>query len=142
LSGEYPRLLRRRAESMLRLARRLLDEGEYDLAALHAEYSIQLAVKSILYRLTGEEWRGHAVRTLLGALLAALEEAGLRGPAEELAGFIRSRRRLLAELEEAHVRAVYGALPYSRRQAEALVGLALELWGLLSRLEAGLLGAG
>lgn len=61
MSGDYPILLRRRAESMFRLAEKLLNEGEYDLAVFNAEYAAQLYVKSILYRLSGEEWRGHSV---------------------------------------------------------------------------------
>ena len=35
MSGKYPDLLRRRAESMMRLAERLLSEGGYDLAVLN-----------------------------------------------------------------------------------------------------------
>ena len=66
MSGEYALLLRRRALSMLRLAERLIDETEYDLAVLNAEYATQLYVKSFLLRLAGEEWRGHSIRALLG----------------------------------------------------------------------------
>lgn len=53
MSGNYPGLLKRRAESMMRLAVRLLREGEYDLAVLNAEYAVQLHIKSLLYRLSG-----------------------------------------------------------------------------------------
>ena len=35
MSGKYPDLLRRRAESMMRLAERLLSEGGYALAVLN-----------------------------------------------------------------------------------------------------------
>ena len=38
MSGIYPALLRRRAESMIKIAERLLGEGEYDLAVFNAEY--------------------------------------------------------------------------------------------------------
>jgi len=135
LSGEYALLLRRRALSMLRLAERLLGEAEYDLAALNAEYAAQLFLKSLLYRLSGEEWRGHSVRVLLGLLAYTLEELGLRDAAEKVAELARRNRRILAELEEAHTRAVYGALQYSPRQAEALVNAAKRIVELAESLE-------
>jgi len=108
LSGEYPALLRRRALRMFRLAERLLEEGDADLSVLHAEYAARLYVKQLLLRLTGEEYRGHSIRVLLGALRAVLEDLGQREAAERLAEYTRRSRRLLAELEEGHTRAVYG----------------------------------
>jgi len=42
---------------MMRLARRLLSEGECDLAVLNAEYAAQLYAKAVIYGLSGEEWR-------------------------------------------------------------------------------------
>jgi len=53
VSGNYSALLRRRAESMIRLAEKLLGEGKHDLAVLNAEYAARLYVKSVPYRLTG-----------------------------------------------------------------------------------------
>ena len=50
MSGEYPALLKKRALSMLRLAERLLGEGEYDLVVLHSEYAVKLYLKALLYR--------------------------------------------------------------------------------------------
>ena len=55
MSDRYPNLLRRRAEAMIELAERLLSGGKYDLAVLNAEHATQLYVKSVLYRLSGEE---------------------------------------------------------------------------------------
>jgi len=52
MSGIYPTLLRRRAESMIKIAERLLGEGEYDLAVFNAEYATQLYIESLLYRLS------------------------------------------------------------------------------------------
>ncbi|KSW11469.1 DNA-binding protein [Pyrodictium occultum] len=135
MSGEYPRLLARRAEAMLRNAERLQAEGEHDLAVLNAEYAAQLYLKALLYRLTGEEWRGHSIRSLLGALALVLRGSGF----DELAGmvedFVRSSRRILAELEEARVRAVYGPFEYSRSQAEAILEAARKVVGLARRVE-------
>jgi len=125
---------------MLRLAERLLEEGEYDLAALNAEYAAQLYIKSVLYRLSGEEWRGHSIKTLLGALSYVLRDLGLSDLAEEIVDFIRKNRRILAELEEAHVRAVYGVFQYSREQAETLVAAAKSVIELLKKIEGKALG--
>ena len=135
MSDEYPRLLKRRAESMMRLAERLLSEGEYDLAVLNAEYAAQLYIKSLLYRLSGEEWRGHSVRTLLGALALVAEGEGLKEIAEEVIAFTRRGKRILAELDEAHTRSVYGVFEYSRDQAATLVSSARSIIRLMKYIE-------
>ena len=135
LSGEYAALLRKRALSMLRLAERLLAEGEYDLSVLNAEYAAQLYVKQLLYRLSGEEYRGHSLRALMGALASLLEEKGFGQESRELVEFIRGQRRLLAELEEGHVRAVYGVYEYSKRQAETLLEAAKRVIEVLASIE-------
>jgi len=140
VSGEYAALLKRRALSMLRLAERLLGEAEYDLAALNAEYAAQLYVKSVLYRLTGEEWRGHSIRALLGLLAYTLEEKGFHSQAERVMAFVRGNRRLLAELEEAHTRAVYGVFQYSREQAQTLLNAARRVVELAESVEEEVLG--
>ena len=140
LSGEYAALLKKRALSMLSLAKRLLREGQNDLAALNAEYAAQLYLKALLYRVTGEEWRGHGVRALLGALATVLESSGFREEAERIVDYVRRRRRALAELEEAHTRAVYGVFEYDERQAAALVSLAEEVIKLLKGVEEGVIG--
>ena len=135
MSGEYSELLKRRSLDMAEAARNLLREGKYDLAVLLAEYSAQLYLKQLLYRLTGEEWRGHSVRALLGVLATVLREEGLEGLAVEVESYASRHRRILAELEEAHVRSVYGPFPYSREQASALVEAAGSLVALLRRVE-------
>jgi len=112
VSGAYPSLLRRRSLAMLRLAEELVDRGEHDLAALNAEYAAQLYV----------------------------EQLGFHREADEVASYVKSRRRLLAELEEAHVRAVYGALEYSGEQARALVDAARDLVSMLQRIEEKVVG--
>ncbi len=135
MSSNYWEVLRRRALSMLSLAKRLVSEGEYDLAVLNAEYAAQLYLKSLLYRLSGEEWRGRSIRTLLGALSLVLHECGLDDLANVVYDFVRSNRRLLAELDEAHTRAVYGPLQYSREQAGALLKAAELVIDLLKKVE-------
>jgi len=73
---------------MMRLAERLLEEEEYDLAVHNAEYAAQLYAKSLLHRLSGEEWRGYSVRTLLVALALLAEEVGLSKVAEQVVDFL------------------------------------------------------
>ncbi|RLF01342.1 MAG: hypothetical protein DRK00_11610 [Thermoprotei archaeon] len=72
---------------------------------------------------------------MLGALSTLLRQQGFHREADVVASYVRSRRRLLAELEEAHVRAVYGALEYSGEQARALVDAARDLLFMLQRIE-------
>ena len=140
MSGIYPHILRKRSNSMLRLAEELLSRGEADLAALNAEYAVQLYVKSILYRVSGEEWRGHNIRLLLGALSMILEQQGFRREAEKIVEFVKVNRRLLAELEEAHIRATYGVLEYSIDQARVLVDTAKKVIDFLQNIEEKLFG--
>ena len=140
MSGEYPRLLKKRAVDMLELAERLFRENKYDLTVLHAEYAARLYLKSLLYRLTGEEYRGHCIRALLALLAEFLEDEGFDRLADDVRRFAAANRRLLAELEEGHTRAVYGVFEYSRSQAEKLLHAARELVNLLLRIERGVFG--
>lgn len=112
--GSYARFLMRRSRSMLRLARRLLSDGEYDLAVLNANYAAQLFVKAFIYKVAGEEVRGHSLRVSLGLLASTLEGEGFREEAEMLIAYVRSNRRVVAELEEGYVRSVYGVYSYSK----------------------------
>jgi len=134
LSGKYPALLARRADAMLTLAEELLHRGLHDLAVLNAEYAAQLHVKALLYRVTGEEWRGHSIRQLLGVLALMLRRQGLAGEAERVEDFVKAYRRHLAELEEAHVRAVYGVFEYSEEQARLLLDTAKRVVELVKQL--------
>ncbi len=135
MSGEYPTVLRRRALNALRWAERALMEGDYDTAAREAEYAAQLYLKSLIYRISGEEVRGHNVRELLGILVSTLVEEGFREEAESLADYVRKRRRELAELSEAHTRAMYGLAEYTEAVASILVRIARDITERLRELE-------
>ncbi len=141
MSGEYPTLLEKRARAMLSLAEELLQRGLYDLSVLNAEYAAQLFVKALLFRVTGEEWRGHSVRQLLGVLAMELRRRGLASEAELVEDFVKGFRRLLAELEEAHVRAVYGVFEYSREQAEKILSAAKRVFELVKGVSERVFGA-
>ncbi|MEM1667584.1 MAG: HEPN domain-containing protein, partial [Thermofilaceae archaeon] len=106
-----------------------------DLAVLNAEYAARLLVKAILYRVAGEEVRGHSIRALIGLLVSVLEEKGFRKEAEELIEYVRRNRRVIAELEEGHVRSIYGVFSYSREQAGKLVEAAESIVGVLEKIE-------
>jgi len=128
-------LLRKRALNVLKWAVRALEEGDYDIAAREAEYAAQLYLKSLLYRVLGEEARSRNLRELLGVLISALLEEGLRNEAEMLADYVRRKRRELAELSDAHTRATYGLAEYTKATANLLVRIAQDIIGKLKELE-------
>ncbi len=140
MSGEYPALLRKRALNALKWSRRAFEEEDYDTAVREAEYAVQLFIKSFIYRVLGEETRGHNLRELLGVLASALIEEGLEEEAKELVDYIRKHRRELAELTEAHTRAVYGLIEFSRREAEILLKIAESMISMLRNLEVKVFG--
>ncbi len=136
MSGEYAATLKRRALAHLKWARRACSEGDYDVCALHAEHAVRLYLKSLLYRVMGEEARGHNVRELFGLLAAALMEQGVEDLAREVADYVRRHRRELAELSDAHTRAVYGLAGYGEREARLLLKIAEDAIGRLEDVEA------
>jgi len=76
VSGEYYRLLWKRAERFLLRALRDFEEGDYDGACFNAEEAIQLAAKALLYRFFGEAPRIHGSKTLLARLRNLLMDGG------------------------------------------------------------------
>ena len=140
MSGEYPALLRKRALKALEWSKRAFESSDYDTAAREAEYAAQLYVRSVIYRVRGEEVRGHNLRELLGVLLSSLMEEGLEEDAEFLADYLRKHRRELAELTEAHTRATYGLTEYGKREAELLLKIAESVIAVLKKLEAKIFG--
>jgi len=140
VSGKYPALLRKRALNALRWAERAFEERDYDTAVREAEYGVQLYIKSIIYRVLGEEIRGHNLRELLGVLISALIEKGFEEEAKELVDYIRKHRRELAELTEARIRAVYGLVEYGRRETEILLKIAKNIITVLKNLEVKVFG--
>ncbi len=140
MSGEYASLLRKRALAAFKWAQRACSEGDYDICVLQAEYAVQLYIKSLLYRVLGEEVRGHNVRELLGLLAASLMEQGIEDLARDVADYVRRHRRELEELSEAHTRATYGLVEYGEREARLLLKIAEQVLGKLKELERKLFG--
>ena len=117
---------------MLEGAEWRLNRGEYDLACFEAEQAAQLAVKALLYELTGSTPRIHNLSELLGVLRRFLDEAGLEKETETVASFALARRKQLWMLEEAYYRGRYGLVEYVRSEAETCIRVARELLELLS----------
>jgi len=136
LSGDYVNLLKKRSLSALKWAERAYLDGDYDTAAREAEYAAQLYAKAVIYRILGEERRGHDIRGLLGIIASALTEGGASNEAELLLEFLRSKRRILAELADAYLRATYGIFEYGKKEAEMLIKIAKEVIDVLKRIEA------
>ena len=112
-----------------------LEKGFYDLAAFHAEQALQLFLKSMLVRISGEEIRGHEVRELLATLAFSLETEGFKEIAEEMSKLAKRYRKLLVGLEEAYYEARYKPYPYTKEEAEELVEGARAIIAELKKLE-------
>jgi HEPN domain-containing protein len=127
----------RRASIYLREARRLYDEGEYDVALVMAEQAAQLALKATYARLFGYVPRGHALRRLLGYLASVLEEGGREEEAEAIRDFTSQKRQELLLLEDAYTQGRYELPGYTRLDAQKGIETASELIGLLKRVSGG-----
>lgn len=140
MSGIYPIILKKRALSALKWAERAFEENDYDVTAREAEYAVQLYVKSLIYRVLGEEVRGHNIRELLGILASVLFEENFENEARTILDYVRKHRRELAELSDAHTRATYGLFEYGKREAELLLRIAKDIINKLKELEVKIFG--
>jgi len=104
-------------------AEECLKSEDYDLAALLAEHSVQLYLKSLILELTGEVPRAHSIRQLFHMLRSILGE----GRAEKIDLFVRKYRRLLIGLEGAYLASRYLFRIYERSETEELVKFAKEV---------------
>ncbi|MEM2922265.1 MAG: HEPN domain-containing protein [Candidatus Bathyarchaeia archaeon] len=111
-------LLRDRALRMLESGRRSLREGDYDIAAFMADQAVQLYLKSVIFELTGEVPRVHAVRQLMSVLKDLPSDQNL------FDGFVRENRSLFIRLEEAYISSRYLPRRYDREEAEELLSVA------------------
>jgi len=106
-----------RAHAFLRNAKRLLDEGEYDLAAFNIEQFCQLILKYKLLVRTGTYPRTYSIIRLLRVLDKLV-------PEKNLARFIDSEIILLTKIEDAYIGSRYLPRRYERREVEELLKLA------------------
>ncbi|MFN4046421.1 MAG: HEPN domain-containing protein [Acidilobaceae archaeon] len=135
MSGEFVGKLKRRSEDFVRAAEMFLERGSYDLACFSADQAVQLYVKAVVFRFTGEMPRIHGVRGLLGYLASRLYEAGYRGYAEAIVGFARENRYALAVLEDAYIEARYGLRSFTEEDARLALEVSSRLIKLLGGVE-------
>ncbi len=134
MSGELVEKLMHRARVFLREARRLLEEGEYDLSCFSAEQAAQLYVKAVILKLFGEVPRIHGVRELLGYLARKLVEHGYEWASSSISDFVKENRAILSVLEDAYVDARYGATSFSKEEAERAIGVVAKLMEVLEKV--------
>ncbi len=127
--------MRKRALAFLDEAIDDLRKGYYDLASFHAEQAVQLYLKAMIVRLSGEERRGHEIRELLAELSLSLEMEGLDDISKRLKELAREYRRELKELEEAYYEARYKPIPYEEEEAKELVQAAKNIIEELKAIE-------
>lgn len=122
-------LLRDRSLRMLSSASRSLLDGDYDIAAFMADQAVQLYLKSVIFELTGELPRVHAVRQLMGVLGELLGKQSL------VDNFVRENRSLFIRLEEAYISSRYMPRVYEREESEELVGFAEKVIGFVKSIK-------
>jgi len=116
-SIEEAEVLKIRAYAFLRNAKRLFDEGEYDLAAFSVEQFCQLILKYKLLIKVGTYPRTHSLLRLMTEL-SRLESS------KKLESFIDSEIMFLTRVEDAYIVARYLPRRYERREVEELLRFA------------------
>ncbi len=128
-------IIKRRAFMYLQDAKDDLKKGFYDLACFHAEQAVQLYLKAMILRMSGEERRGHEIRELLAEIAFSLDVEGLTEISERLKELAKKYRRELRELEEAYYYSRYKPVTCEEVEAEELVRAAEEIIRHLEEVE-------
>ena len=116
-SIEEAEVLKSRAYAFLRNAKRLYDEGEYDLAAFSVEQFCQLILKYKLLIKVGTYPRTHSILRLMRELSKLVSS-------KKLASFIDSEIMFLTRIEDAYIVARYLPRRYERKEVEELLKFA------------------
>jgi len=121
MSFEEVEVLRRRAEAFLRNAKRLVEEGEYDLAVFNLEQYCQLLLKYRLLIWTGSYPRTHSLRRLI-------RELGVLKP--KILELVNNVLNLhyIARLEEAYIASRYLPITYEENEVKDLLKFVLEVF--------------
>lgn len=121
LSFEEAERLRKRAESFLRNAMRLIDEGEADLAIFNLEQYCQLMLKYKLLITKGTYLRTHSLRKLI----KELGEVNSR-----VLTLISDLRNLhyVARLEESYIASRYLPIEYTIEEVKDIAKFVLEVF--------------
>ena len=110
-------VLKSRAYAFLRNAKRLFDEGEYDLAAFSVEQFCQLILKYKLLIKVGTYPRTYFLPRLM-------RELSRLASSKRLESFIDSEIMFLTRVEDAYIVARYLPRRYERREVEELLKFA------------------
>jgi len=121
VSFEEAELLRRRAESFLRNALRLIEEGEADLAVFSLEQYCQLILKYKLLVYTGSYPRTHSIRLLIREL-GRVDSRVL-----VLVNDVRNLH-YIARLEEAYISSRYLPYEYTIEEVKDISRFVLEVF--------------
>jgi len=121
VSFEEAELLRRRAESFLRNALRLIEEGEADIAVFNLEQYCQLILKYKLLVYTGSYPRTHSIRLLIREL-GRVDSRIL-----VLVSDVRNLH-YVARLEEAYISSRYLPYKYTIEEVKDISRFVLEVF--------------
>ncbi|PLJ78168.1 HEPN domain-containing protein [Infirmifilum sp. SLHALR2] len=113
MSFEEAEVLRERAEAFLANARRLLGEGQYDLAAFSLEQHCQLMLKYKLLIRAGTYPRTHSLVRLIRELAKLDERVKVLLEPENVV--------MLTKIEDAYIGARYLPRRYLREEVEAML---------------------
>jgi len=113
VSFEEAEVLRERAEAFLANARRLLGEGQYDLAAFSLEQHCQLVLKYKLLIRAGTYPRTHSLVRLIRELAKLDERVKVLLEPENVV--------MLTKIEDAYIGARYLPRRYLREEVEAML---------------------
>ncbi len=113
--------MKRRANAFLRNASRLIEEGEYDLAAFSLEQYCQLILKYRLLVLEGSYPRTHSLRRLI-RMLGRHDSRVL-----ELVENIQNLH-YIARLEEAYIASRYLPLVYEEKEVRDLYNFVVRVF--------------
>ncbi len=121
MSFEEAEILRRRAESFLRNAERLIEEGEWDLAMFNLEQYCQLILKYKLLVLRGSYPRTHSLRRLIREL------GEIR---QDILRLVENIENLhyIARLEEAYIASRYLPYIYEEREVKDIYRFVVEVF--------------
>ena len=121
MSFEEAELLRSRAESFLRNAQRLIEEGEADIAIFSLEQYCQLILKYKLLVYTGSYPRTHSLRQLI-------RELGRVDP--RILVLVNDVKNLhyVARLEEAYISSRYLPYEYTIEEVKDISRFVLEVF--------------
>ena len=120
MSFEEAELLKERAQMFLENAKRLIEEGIYDLAAFNIEQYCQLFLKYKLLIQTGTYPRTHSLTQLVNELSKLASTLSILINKEEYL-------LMLTKIEDAYIGSRYLPRRYSKIEVEAMMRFVVEV---------------